>query len=90
MKVIAILGRNGSGKTLYVDKMRKEMAGDQVRYIAFRDSYGVATDQTYYLQLRWNQHDIDAETPTNISSPSQAESYASSSWPRRCWPNRKR
>ena len=63
MKVIAILGRNGSGKTQYVDKMRKEMASDQVRYIAFRDSYGVATDQTYYLQLRWNQHDIDAETP---------------------------
>ena len=63
MKVIAILGRNGSGKTLYVDKMRKEMASDQVRYVAFRDSYGVATDQTYYLQLRWNQHDIDAETP---------------------------
>ena len=63
MKVIAILGRNGSGKTLYVDKMRKEMASDQVSYVAFRDSYGVATDQTYYLQLRWNQHDIDAETP---------------------------
>ena len=63
MKVIAILGRNGSGKTQYVDKMRKEMASDQVRYIAFRDSYGVATDQAYYLQLRWNQHDIDAETP---------------------------
>ena len=63
MKVIAILGRNGSGKTLYVDKMRKEMASNQVRYVAFRDSYGVATDQTYYLQLRWNQHDIDAETP---------------------------
>ena len=63
MKVIAILGRNGSGKTQYIDKMRKEMASDKVRYIAFRDSYGVATDQTYYLQLRWNQHDIDAETP---------------------------
>ena len=63
MKVIAILGRNGSGKTQYIDKMRKEMASDQVRYIAFRDSYGVATDQAYYLQLRWNQHDIDTETP---------------------------
>jgi molybdate transport system ATP-binding protein len=63
MKVIAIVGRNGSGKTLFVDKMRKQMASDQVRYIAFRDSYGVATDQAYYLQLRWNQHDIDAETP---------------------------
>jgi molybdate transport system ATP-binding protein len=63
MKVTAIVGRNGSGKTLYVDKMRKQMASDKVRYIAFRDSYGVATDQAYYLQLRWNQHDIDAETP---------------------------
>ena len=39
------------------------MASDKVRYVAFRDSYGVATDQAYYLQLRWNQHDIDAETP---------------------------
>jgi molybdate transport system ATP-binding protein len=40
------------------------MASDSVRYVAFRDSYGVGTDQAYYLQLRWNQHDIDAETPT--------------------------
>ena len=63
MKVTAIAGRNASGKTLYVDKLRKQMASDKVRYIAFRDSYGVATDQSYYLQLRWNQHDIDAETP---------------------------
>lgn len=63
MKVIAIIGRNGSGKTQYVEQMRRRMASDKVRYIAFRDSYGVATDQAYYLQLRWNQHDIDAETP---------------------------
>ena len=63
MKVIDIIGRNGSGKTQYVEQMRRRMASDKVRYIAFRDSYGVATDQAYYLQLRWNQHDIDAETP---------------------------
>ena len=63
MKVTAIIGKNGSGKTMYVDKMRKQMASDRVRYMAFRDSYGVSTDQAYYLQLRWNQHDIDAETP---------------------------
>ncbi len=63
MKVIAIIGRNGSGKTQYIEQMRRRMASDKVRYIAFRDSYGVATDQAYYLQLRWNQHDIDAETP---------------------------
>jgi len=63
MKITAIYGSNGSGKTLYVDKMRKQMASDKVRYMAFRDSYGVSVDQAYYLQLRWNQHDIDAETP---------------------------
>ena len=49
MKVTAIIGRNGSGKTMYVDKMRKQMASDRVRYMAFRDSYGVSTDQAYYL-----------------------------------------
>lgn len=63
MKIKAIYGSNGSGKTLYVDKMRMQMASDKVRYMAFRDSYGVSVDQAYYLQLRWNQHDIDAETP---------------------------
>ncbi|MBQ4393112.1 MAG: ATP-binding cassette domain-containing protein [Prevotella sp.] len=63
-KIIAIAGLNGSGKTQYVEKMRRQMASDTVRYIAFCDSYGPATDRVYYLQLRWNQHDIDAETPT--------------------------
>ncbi len=64
MNITAIYGPNGSGKTQYVEKMRRQMASDSVRYVAFRDSYGVGTDQAYYLQLRWNQHDIDAETPT--------------------------
>ena len=64
MKITAIYGPNGCGKTQYVEKMRRQMASDTVRYVAFRDSYGAGTDQAYYLQLRWNQHDIDAETPT--------------------------
>ena len=64
MKITAIYGPNGSGKTQYIENMRRQMASDSVRYVAFRDSYGVGTDQAYYLQLRWNQHDIDAETPT--------------------------
>ena len=64
MKITAIAGRNGSGKTLYVDQLRKQLASDRVRYIAFTDSYGVNVDGQYYLQLRWNQHDIDHETPT--------------------------
>ena len=64
MKVTAIAGRNGSGKTRYIDQLRKQLASDKVRYIAFTDSYGVNVDGQYYLQLRWNQHDIDHETPT--------------------------
>ena len=62
-KIIAIVGLNGSGKTQYVEKMRRLMASDSVRYIAFCDTYGAATDRAYYLQQRWNQHDIDSETP---------------------------
>ena len=99
MKITAIYGPNASGKTQYVEKMRRQMASDKVRYVAFRDSYGVATDQAYYLQLRWNQHDIDAETPTVAqllekafreigdstvtSSPSRAVNCVSSSLPER-------
>ena len=62
--VIVIAGPNGSGKTRYVEQMRRQMASDSVRYIAFCDSYGAQTDRAYYLQQRWNQHDIDEETPT--------------------------
>ena len=62
-KIIAIAGRNGSGKTQYVDQLRKQLSSSRVRYIAFCDTYGTATDRAYYLQQRWNQHDIDKETP---------------------------
>ena len=62
-KVIAVVGRNGSGKTQYIEMLRRKMASDRLRYIAFSDSYGPAVDKAYYLQLRWNQHDIDPETP---------------------------
>lgn len=34
------------------------MACDNIKYIAFRDSYG-DSDATYYYQQRWNTHDID-------------------------------
>ena len=62
-KIIAIAGLNGSGKTAYVNQMRKQLASDKVRYIAFCDTYGSITDKAYYLQQRWNQHDIDNEMP---------------------------
>ncbi len=62
-RITVIFGPNGSGKTQYVEKMRRQLASDRVRYLAFSDAYGPATDKAYYLQLRWNQHDIDQETP---------------------------
>lgn len=34
------------------------MAYDNIKYIAFRDSYGDA-DGSYYYQQRWNAHDLD-------------------------------
>lgn len=37
------------------------MAYENIRYIAFRDSYG-DSDGSYYYQQRWNAHDLD-ETP---------------------------
>ena len=42
---------------------KSTMAYDNIKHIAFRDSYGAA-DKNYYYQLRWNLHDIDEETPT--------------------------
>jgi len=63
-KVIVLAGLNASGKTMLMDRMRKELKSGSVRYVAFCDTYGTATDRSYYLQQRWNQHDIDEEMPT--------------------------
>ncbi len=41
----------------------KELVSDNIKYITFRDSYGDSNDKTYYLQQRWNQMEIDKETP---------------------------
>src|SRR5574344_40569 len=42
---------------------KKKLVSDNIKYITFRDSYG-DSDSSYYLQQRWNQHDIDEKTPT--------------------------
>lgn len=67
--ITAIVGRNASGKTQYVEQMRRNIASDTLRYVAFRDSYGSIADGSYYLQQRWNQHDIDPETPMVNGQP---------------------
>lgn len=43
---------------------KSRLASDNIKYITFRDSYGGDSDRNYYLQQRWNQHDIDESTPT--------------------------
>lgn len=41
---------------------RHEMVSENIKHIAFRDSYG-DSDGQYCLQRRWNQQEIDSETP---------------------------
>ncbi|MCF0203618.1 MAG: ATP-binding cassette domain-containing protein [Bacteroidaceae bacterium] len=74
---IAIVGPNGAGKSMLVDIITSAhpllmrdveygfdgLASDNIKYITFKDSYG-DSDANYYLQQRWNQYDIDKETPT--------------------------
>ena len=42
---------------------RLRLVGENIKYIAFRDTYDGA-DNNYYLQKRWNRQDIDDDTPT--------------------------
>ena len=44
------------------------LVSENIRVMTFRDSYG-DSDTTYYLQKRWNQHDIDEDTPMVNGQP---------------------
>jgi len=74
---VAIVGRNGGGKSMLVDMItgKHPVFPDQISYsfdepynnlkhITFRDTYGGDNDRTYFLQQRWNQMEIDEDTPT--------------------------
>ena len=74
---IAIVGRNGAGKSMFVDmltgrhpafpgmvKYAFDEPYNNLKHITFRDTYGGDNDRTYFLQQRWNQMEIDEETPT--------------------------
>ena len=41
----------------------KTLVSDNIKYITFRDTYGGDNDRTYFLQQRWNQLEIDENTP---------------------------
>ena len=97
---IAIVGRNGAGKTMFVDMItgrhpvfpdqaeyhfadNERLVSENIRYIAFRDTYGGDNDRTYFLQQRWNQMEIDEETPTVGSRLEEAYQLAGSDTPER-------
>lgn len=62
---------------------KKELVSDNIKYITFRDSYGGDNDRTYYLQQRWNQQEIDEETPTVGSKLEEAFNMAGEDTPER-------
>ena len=93
---LAIIGRNGSGKSMLVDMItgRHPLYPDMIRYafeepynnikhITFRDTYGGDNDRTYFLQQRWNQMEIDQETPTVGSKLEEAFLLAGEDTPKR-------
>lgn len=58
----------------------KELVSDNIRYITFRDSYG-DKDGSYYLQQRWNQQEIDSDTPTVGSELDKAYQFSGEDTP---------
>ena len=50
----------------------KELVSDNIKYIAFRDTYGGDNDKTYFLQQRWNQTEINEETLTAAAKLDEA------------------
>ncbi len=59
------------------------LVSENIRYITFRDTYGGDNDRTYFLQQRWNQMEIDEETPTVGSKLEEAFKMAGSDTPAR-------
>lgn len=93
---IAIVGQNGAGKTMLVDmitgrhpafpgmvKYGFDTPYDNIKYISFRDTYGGDNDRTYFLQQRWNQMEIDEETPKVGSKLEEAYQLAGEDTPER-------
>jgi len=93
---IAIIGRNGAGKSMLVDMITSRHPSfpgmvkysfdepyNNLRHISFRDTYGGDNDKTYFLQQRWNQMEIDEETPTVGSKLEEAYRLAGEDTPQR-------
>lgn len=52
------------------------LVSENIKYIRFRDTYGSDSDRTYYLQQRWNQMEIDEQTPTVADVLQKAQAAA--------------
>ena len=93
---LAIVGRNGGGKSMLVDMITGkhpvypgqlsysfDEPYNNLKHITFRDTYGGDNDRTYFLQQRWNQMEIDEETPTVGSKLEEAFLLAGDDTPER-------
>ena len=93
---VAIVGRNGGGKSMLVDMITGkhpvypgqlsysfDEPYNNLKHITFRDTYGGDNDRTYFLQQRWNQMEIDEETPTVGSKLEEAFLLAGEDTPER-------
>ena len=93
---LAIVGRNGGGKSMLVDMITGkhpvypgqlsysfDEPYNNLKHITFRDTYGGDNDRTYFLQQRWNQMEIDEETPTVGSKLEEAFMLAGDDTPER-------
>ena len=61
----------------------KTLVSDNIKYITFRDTYGGDNDRTYFLQQRWNQLEIDENTPIVKDKLEEAYSMAGEDTPER-------
>lgn len=43
---------------------KSTLVSDNIKYVTFRDTYGADNDRTYFLQQRWEQQEINEDTPT--------------------------
>ena len=61
----------------------KTLVSDNIKYITFRDTYGGDNDRTYFLQQRWNQLEMDENTPIVKDKLEEAYSMAGEDTPER-------
>ena len=69
--------------TYHFPDSSSNLISDNIKYITFRDTYGGDNDRTYFLQQRWNQMEIDKETPTAGAKLEEAYRMAGADTPER-------